>query len=187
MWTIPTWTIRSVWPSCGYSFAVCIFAIKVWFAAFIIGEITAAFEGNGLFAFRAWLRRRTLRTRTTLAAFAAARTFAARTLARRPTFTAITAAHLGALLAQNRLAAQLNAVPFNSQDFHQYLVAFLQFVFHFFHSMFGNLADMQQTIGSRNDFDERAKLSQSHHFAQVRLADFRHRCQIVNALDRALR
>jgi hypothetical protein len=53
--------------------------------------------------------------------------------------------------------------------------------------MFSNFADVQQPIGSRNDFDERAKLGQPHHFAQVRLADFRHRREIVDPLDRALR
>ena len=53
--------------------------------------------------------------------------------------------------------------------------------------MFSNFADVQQSIGSRNDFDERAKLGQPYHFAQVRLADFRHRREVIDALDRALR
>jgi hypothetical protein len=53
--------------------------------------------------------------------------------------------------------------------------------------MFGNFADVQQAIGPRNDFDERPKLGQPHHLAQVRLADFRHRREIVDALNRALR
>jgi hypothetical protein len=57
MRTVATRTFRT---ACGYGFTVCIFAIKVWFAAFIVAEVTAAFEGNCLFAFAAWLSRRTL-------------------------------------------------------------------------------------------------------------------------------
>jgi hypothetical protein len=53
--------------------------------------------------------------------------------------------------------------------------------------MLGNFADVQQSISSRNDFDKRAKLSQSHHFPKIRLADFRHRRQIIDALNRPLR
>src|SRR6185312_2523990 len=174
--TITSWTIRS---SRCYSFTICIFAIEVRFAAFIGAKVTTAFEGNSFFAFAAWLGRRTF---TMLAAFTA------RTLTRRSAFTiSALRRHFCALLAQNRFAAQLNAVAFNPQDFDQDLVAFLEFVFHFFHPMFSNLADVQQPIGSRNDFDERAKLSQPHHFAQIRLADFRHCREVVNALNRPLR
>jgi hypothetical protein len=54
---IASWTFR---PSCSYSFAVCIFAIKIRLAAFIIVEVAAAFEGYSFFAFAAWLSSRTL-------------------------------------------------------------------------------------------------------------------------------
>src|SRR5260221_702297 len=53
--------------------------------------------------------------------------------------------------------------------------------------MLGDLADVQQAIGPRNDFDERAKLGDAHHFAQVRLADFGNGRQIVDHLDGFLR
>ena len=54
---IASWTLR---PSCCYSLTVCIFAIKIRFAAFIIVEVAAAFKGDSLFAFSARLRMRTL-------------------------------------------------------------------------------------------------------------------------------
>src|SRR5882724_10111322 len=141
--TVATRTIRTIWPACRYCFTVGVFAIEVRFAAFFLSEIATALKRDSFFTFAAWLSRRTL---TTLTAFAAAGTltrrpaaFAARTAA--ITFTALRR-HFCALLAQNRLAAQLNAVPFNPQDFHQDLVAFLEFVFHFFYAMFRNFADM---------------------------------------------
>jgi hypothetical protein len=64
---LASWTFR---PTCSYSFAVCIFTIKVRLATFIIIEVAAAFEGNSLFAFAAWLSRRTLAAPRTFAALA---------------------------------------------------------------------------------------------------------------------
>ena len=55
---------RTLRPSCSYSLAVCVFAIKIWFAAFIIVEVAAAFKGNSFFAFAARLSRRTRTTFT---------------------------------------------------------------------------------------------------------------------------
>jgi hypothetical protein len=69
---IASWTIRTLRPSCRYRLPVRVFAIEVRLAAFVIGKITAAFEGNGLLAFSAWLRWRTL---------TASPAFASRTLA----------------------------------------------------------------------------------------------------------
>jgi hypothetical protein len=53
------------------------------------------------------------------------------------------ATHLGALLFQNRLARQLDTVAFYSQNLHQDLVAFFQFVANIFDSVFGDFADVQ--------------------------------------------
>src|SRR5258708_6823863 len=53
--------------------------------------------------------------------------------------------------------------------------------------MFGDFADVQQTIGPRNDFDERAELGDTHHFAQIRFADFGNGRQIVDHLNSFLR
>src|SRR6266481_3136215 len=43
----------------------------------------------------------------------------------------------GALFAQDRLAAQLDAVAFERKDFHEDLVTFIEFVFHTLHAVFG--------------------------------------------------
>ena len=80
--------------------------------------------------------------------------------------------HLRALLFQNCLARKADAVAFDRQDFHQHLVAFLQFVANIFNAMFGNFADVQQAFGSRNDFDERAEIRQPSDFAEISLAYF---------------
>src|SRR5579863_1144293 len=47
--------------------------------------------------------------------------------------------HLGLLLADERLAAELDAVAFDGQHLHHHLVAFAQFVLHFLHTMLGDL------------------------------------------------
>jgi hypothetical protein len=57
MRTITSGTVR---PACSYGFTVCIFAIEIWLAAFIIVEVTAAFKGDGFFTFASRLRMRTL-------------------------------------------------------------------------------------------------------------------------------
>jgi hypothetical protein len=121
MRTIATRPIRTIWSACGYGFTVCVFAIEIRFAAFVIVEVAATFKGDGFFAFAAWLSRRTLTA------------FSARSLALRPAIaiSALRRRHFCALLAENRFAAQLNAVSFNSQDFHQHR-RLLEFVFHFY-------------------------------------------------------
>ena len=63
MGTVASWTLRS---ARSYGFTVCLFAIKVRLAAFIIVEVAATFKGDSFFAFAAWSSRRTL-----TAAFAA--------------------------------------------------------------------------------------------------------------------
>ena len=39
-------------------------------------------------------------------------------------------------------------------------------------SVLGDLADVQQAIGAREDFDKRAELDQPYDFAEIGLADF---------------
>jgi len=82
--TVSTRTIRTIWPACCYGFTVGVFAVKVRLdAAFFVSEVTAALKRDSLFAFSAWLSRRTL---TALTAFSA------RTLTRLPAFAARTLA-----------------------------------------------------------------------------------------------
>ena len=77
--------------------------------------------------------------------------------------------HFRALLFQDRFARQLDAVAFDSQHFHQHLVALFQLVANLFNSVLGDLADVQQAIGTRDDLDERSELGQPGDFAQVGL------------------
>src|SRR5258708_5630212 len=109
-----------------------------------------------------------------------------------PSRTASTAAftagcHLGALLAQDRFAGQLDAVTFHGQHFHQDLISFFQLVFHFFHAMLGDFADVQKAVGAGENLHESAELGQAHHFAQISLANFRHGGEVVDHLNGFLR
>jgi hypothetical protein len=79
----------------------------------------------------------------------------------RANLTRLRQTKLGALLAQNRLPRKLNPIPFDSKDLHQNLIAFTKLVFYFLNAMFCDLGDMQQAIRSREDFNERAELSQA--------------------------
>ena len=80
---------RTVWPNAGciHRIAVGFFAVKVWFLVGI-GEISAAFNGDGLFPASLWRGSVAMFLATTGSAVAA-----------------VTAGcHLGALLSQDRLA-----------------------------------------------------------------------------------
>jgi hypothetical protein len=90
---------------------------------------------------------------------------------RRP-FRRRSPAHLGALLFQNRLARQLDAVAFDGQNFHQHLVAFFQFIANIFDSVFGDFADVQQSVQSRQNLDERAEIRQAADLAEISLPHF---------------
>src|SRR5208283_1801243 len=82
------------------------------------------------------------------------------------------AAHLGALLFQDGLARQLDAVAFDCQHLHQDLVAFFQFVTNIVDAMLGDFADVQQAVCAGNDFDERSEVGQARHRAQICLTHF---------------
>src|SRR5262252_2452016 len=57
-------------------------------------------------------------------------------------FRSLAAAHLGALLLEDGLPRQLNAVAFDGQHLDQDLVAFFQFIANIIYAMLGNLADV---------------------------------------------
>jgi hypothetical protein len=75
------------------------------------------------------------------------------------------AAHLGALLFQDGLARQLDAIAFNGQHLHQDLIAFFQLVANIVDAVLGNFADVQQAIGAGDDFDECAEVGQPSYLA----------------------
>src|SRR5258706_4622739 len=155
------WTARA--GACWRRFAFDAIEVR-----FIVGvEISAAFDHCCRFAVTD--RRRSRRFRYT--------TFRIRR--RSP-------AHLGALLFQDRLARQLDAIAFDGQHFHQYLVAFFQFVLDIFNSVLSNFADVQQTITAGDDFYERPELRQPRDFPEVGLSYFRTRGQIADNLQRLI-
>ncbi len=72
-------------------------------------------------------------------------------------------AHLGALLFQNCLPGQLNPVALDSQNFHQHLVAFFQFIANVLDSVLRDFTDMQQPIQARQNLYERPEIRQPAH------------------------
>src|SRR5579871_112208 len=101
--------------------------------------------------------------------------------------SASAAAHLRALLFQNRLARQPDAVAFYRQHLDQHLVAFFQFIAHIGNAMLRHFADVQQAFGSRNDLNERAEIRQPRDFPEIGLPYFRSRRQVANNLQRLRR
>ncbi len=98
---------------------------------FVVGEVGAAFDGQG----------------GSMCGFAAAVCSSA---VRRK----FAATHFRALLFKDGFARQANAVAFDGQDLHQHLVAFFQFVANVLDAMFRDFADVQQAVGAGDDFDE---------------------------------
>src|SRR5665647_2500282 len=92
-----------------------------------------------------------------------------------------------ALFFEHRAAAEFDFVAFERQALDQDLVAFLQLVANVLNAILGDLADVQQTVGSREDFHESAEIHQAHHFAEIRLADFGGGGEIADDLDRLVR
>src|SRR6516225_5649777 len=81
-------------------------------------------------------------------------------------------AHFGALLFENRLARQFDAIAFNGQHLHQDLVAFLQLVAYIVDAMLRDFADVQQAIGAWQNLDERSELGEARYLAEVGLPYF---------------
>ncbi len=74
--------------------------------------------------------------------------------------------HFGALLFQNCLPRQLDAVAFDGQHFHQHLIAFFQFIANIFDSVFGNFADVEQSVQAWQNLDERAEVGEAADFTR---------------------
>src|SRR5690348_14952012 len=94
--------------------------------------------------------------------------------------------HLRALLFQNRLAREPDAVALHCQDFHQHLVAFLQLVSDVGNPMLRHFADVQQALGARNDFDKRTKVRQSSNLPEISLPYLGRRRDVADNLQRLL-
>src|SRR5262249_55913689 len=170
----PAAAMRTIGAPGAHGFAVRIFAVEVRFAVFV-GEVAAALKGDGFFG----SRRHWLAPLLPALAFGRRSTVA---LAARGRLR-----HFCTLLFQNRFARQLDAVAFDAQDLHQHLIALFELVADFADAVLGDLADVQEAIGSGDDLHEGAELGDSNDFAQIRLADFRHRGQVVDHLNGFLR
>src|SRR5689334_12257578 len=79
-------------------------------------------------------------------------------IALRAARSASLSSHLGTLFSQDRLARQLDAIAFDSQHLHKNLIAFMQLVAHILDAVLGDLADVKQSIGPREDFDKRSEI-----------------------------
>src|SRR5690348_10269850 len=99
-------------------------------------------------------------------------------IALRRTRSASLSSHLGTLFSQDRLARQLDAIAFDGEHLYQDLITFVQFVTHVLNAMFSDLADVEQAVGSREDFDKRAEIGEANHLSEIRLSHFG-RCRDV--------
>src|ERR1035441_3722689 len=93
------------------------------------------------------------------------------------------ALQLLALFFEHRAAAEFDFVAFERQALDQNLVAFLQLVADVLDAVLGDLADVQQAVGSREDFHEGPEIHQPHHFAEIGLADFGGGSEVADDLD----
>jgi hypothetical protein len=80
--------------------------------------------------------------------------------------------HLGALLFEDGFARELDAIAFYGQNFYENLIAFVKLVADVFNAMLGDFADVEQSVGAGEDFDEGPEVCQTDNFAQVRLSHF---------------
>jgi hypothetical protein len=121
------------------------FAVEVWF---IVGEIAAAFDHH-----RSGERRSGDGIHLPTCACAVGRS------------RAIAATHFCALLFKDCFAREPDAVALNRQHFHQNLIAFFQLVANIGNAMLGDFADVQQSVGAGDDFDERAEIGKARHLS----------------------
>src|SRR6266496_3689790 len=91
--------------------------------------------------------------------------------------------HFCALFFQDGFAREPNPIALDSQNFHQHLIVFFQFVANIFYAMLGDFADVQQAFRPGNDLDESAEISQPRDFPEVGLPYFGRCRQIANDLQ----
>src|SRR5438034_1026887 len=76
-------------------------------------------------------------------------------------------AHFCPLLFEDGFARQPNAVAFDGQYFHQYLIALFQFIADVLDTVLSDFADVQQAVQSGKDFNEGAEISQARNLAKI--------------------
>src|SRR5215467_12927372 len=121
-WTVMASTTTTTTTTAGAnSLAVSVFAVEVGFGL-VFCKVAPSFKSDGFFRPCGWRHKR---RRSSTAA--GVRVFAAVGVLGR--------GHFGALFFQDGFARELDSIAFHGQDFYQYLVAFLEFVFHAAHAM----------------------------------------------------
>src|SRR5207244_4507394 len=94
-----------------------------------------------------------------------------------------TSAHFCPLLFEDGFARQPNAVAFDGQYFHQYLIALFQFIADVLDTVLGHFADVQQAVQSGKDFNEGAEISQARNLAKIGFPYFGGRGEITDNLQ----
>src|SRR6266852_1341241 len=74
--------------------------------------------------------------------------------------------------ADERFAGETDLVALDGENFHENLVAELEFVANVADAMLGDFADVQEAVGAGEKFDESAELREANDFAEIGLADF---------------
>src|ERR1700751_1829029 len=87
---------------------------------------------------------------------------------------------LRALFLDERLTAQLDAVPLDSKNLDHHLITFAKFVLHFLNPVLCDLRDVEQAVGAWKEFDKCAKFGEPHHLAQIGLADLGNSGDVVD-------
>src|SRR5438093_1424676 len=85
----------------------------------------------------------------------------------------------GTFLLEEGFPAETNfARRIDIDDLDQQLFTLAELVAHVFHPMVRNLGDVQQAVRARHDLDERAKIGDPLHLAQIRLVELGRRRQL---------
>src|SRR6266446_9780006 len=75
--------------------------------------------------------------------------------------------------ADERFAREADLVALDGENFHENLVAELEFVANVADAMLGDFADVEKAVGAGEKLDEGAELREANDFAKIGLADFR--------------
>src|SRR5579859_1294363 len=93
------------------------------------------------------------------------------------------AAHLGALLLENSLAGEPDAIAFDGEHLDQHLIALFELIVNIGDAMLGHFTDVQQAVSTRKDFHEGAEFRKTNNFAEIGLAYFGNSGKIADHLQ----
>jgi len=82
------------------------------------------------------------------------------------------------LLAQDGFSGQLDFVTFQADDLHHDLIALLENIPNISNAVFVDFRDVEQPVGSREQFDKGAEIRNANDFSTVSFSYLRSRRQI---------